>query len=61
MVVNKGVAVQGSALVNTSQARASARRVQDWGTSVRGAMQAGGVLLPSPSLRGSPLCGLKRW
>jgi hypothetical protein len=49
-VVNKGLVVQGSGLVNTSQARAlglgaSVRRVQDWGASAWGVMQAGGVLL----------------
>ena len=49
-VVNKGLVVQGSAPVNTSQARALglgafARRVQDWGASAWGVMPAGGVLL----------------
>jgi hypothetical protein len=48
-VVNKGLVVQGSAPVNTLQARALGlgvfvRRVQDWGASAWGVMPAGGVL-----------------
>ena len=56
MVVNKGVVVQGCALVDTLQACASVGRAQDWGASTQGVMQVEGILLPSPLLH-----GLERW